>query len=54
MIAALRAGIRQVILPEENRKDTLEIPEEVRKKLEFHFVREFHEALKIAFPKHKK
>ncbi|WP_288559750.1 endopeptidase La, partial [uncultured Victivallis sp.] len=36
VIAALRAGIRQVILPEENRKDTLEIPEEVRKKLEFH------------------
>ncbi len=54
VIAALRAGIRQVILPEENRKDTLEIPEEVRKKLEFHFVSEFHEALKIAFPKHKK
>ena len=54
VIAALRAGIRQVILPEENRKDTLEIPEEVRKKLEFHFVSEFHEELKIAFPKHKK
>ena len=54
VIAALRAGIRQVILPEENRKDTLEIPEEVRKKLEFHFVNEFREALKIAFPKNKK
>ncbi len=50
VIAALRAGIRTVILPEENRKDTLEIPEEVRNKLEFHFVHDFEQAMKIAFP----
>ena len=49
VVAALRAGIRTVILPEENRKDTLEIPEEVRGKLEMHFVRDFEQALKIAF-----
>ncbi len=48
VIAALRAGIRQVILPEENRKDTEELPEEVRRKLEFFFVSRFEAAAKLA------
>ena len=48
VIAALRAGIRQVILPEENRKDTEELPEEVRQKLEFFFVSRFEAAAKLA------
>lgn len=49
-VAALRAGIREVILPEENRKDFEELPEQVREKLEFHFVKDFREAVKAAFP----
>ena len=49
-VAALRAGIREVILPEENRKDFEELPEQVREKLEFHFVQDFREAVKAAFP----
>ncbi len=48
VIAALRAGITEVILPEENRKDAIELPEEVKKKLEFHFVRRFEEVAQIA------
>ena len=48
VIAALRARIRQVILPEENRKDTEELPEEVWQKLEFFFVSRFEAAAKLA------
>ena len=46
--AALRAGEKYVILPEENRKDYGELPEAVRERLEFHFVRNWREVLKIA------
>ena len=49
-VAALRAGIRDVILPEENRKDFDELPEQVKEKLAFHFVRDFKEAVRFAFP----
>ena len=38
MLAAYRAGIREVILPDENEKDLEEIPEEVRDEMRFHFV----------------
>jgi ATP-dependent Lon protease len=34
LLAALRAGIKHVLIPEENVKDLAEIPEEVKKKLE--------------------
>ena len=39
VLAASRAGIRQVIVPEENRKDWGEIPPEVRARTKVHFVR---------------
>jgi len=38
MLAAYRAGIREIILPDENEKDLEEIPEDVRKEIQFHFV----------------
>ncbi len=47
-LAAHRAGIRTVILPEKNRKDMEEIPEEIRKEMEFHFVSRIEEVLKLA------
>ena len=49
VIAALRAGIDTVMLPEENRKDALELPDEIKSKLEFHYVSDFTEAQKVAF-----
>ncbi len=49
VIAALRAGVTTVMLPLENRKDADELPEEVRSKLEIHFVGTFEEAEKFAF-----
>jgi len=48
VLAAHRAGIKVVLLPEENRKDLEEIPENVRKVMEFHFVSRIEEVLKLA------
>ncbi len=47
-LAAKRAGIRQVIVPERNRKDLPGIPEEVRNTLKFHFVSNIEQVLEIA------
>lgn len=48
VLAAHRAGIKVIILPEKNRKDLEEIPKSARKELEFHFVSEMEEVLDIA------
>ncbi|AFM02015.1 ATP-dependent proteinase [Desulfitobacterium dehalogenans ATCC 51507] len=48
VLAAHRAGIKQVILPEQNSKDLEEVPENVRKELEFHFVSRMEDVIKIA------
>jgi ATP-dependent Lon protease len=48
VIAAARFGVKQVILPEGNKSDWLEVPEEVRAKLKVHFVRQISEVLKLA------
>jgi ATP-dependent Lon protease len=48
VLAAHRAGIKVVLLPEENRKDLEDVPEKVRKVLEFHFVSRIEEVLKLA------
>ncbi len=51
IIAAKRAGMKHVALPEENRKDFKEIPDYIHKGITLHFVREFSEVLKLAFGK---
>jgi ATP-dependent Lon protease len=38
VLAAHRAGIKRVILPERNRNDLEEVPEEVRREIDFVFV----------------
>lgn len=48
VLAAHRAGIKHVILPERNKHDLEEIPQHVVKQLEFHFVKEMDEVLKLA------
>ncbi|KJR45178.1 ATP-dependent protease La [Desulfosporosinus sp. I2] len=48
VLAAHRAGIKVVLLPEENRKDLEDIPENIRKILEFHFVSRIEEVLTLA------
>ena len=48
ILAAKRAGIKEIILSEENRKDIEEIKEIYIKGLEFHFVKTITDVLKIA------
>ncbi len=48
VIAAHRAGIKIVFLPERNRKDTIDIPEEVTKELELRFMTTIDDALSVA------
>jgi ATP-dependent Lon protease len=47
-LAAKRAGIKEVIVPKRNERDLVEIPQEVRDTLKFHFVENIDQALKIA------
>jgi ATP-dependent Lon protease len=48
VIAAYRAGIRQVILPTLNQKDLEEIPEKVKKRLRFTFVDKVQDGISVA------
>jgi ATP-dependent Lon protease len=45
VLAARRAGVKKVILPERNRQDLDDIPEDVRRDLEFFFVEDVREAV---------
>ncbi len=45
VLAAHRAGIRTVLLPEKCRKDLIEVPEEVKRDLEFKYVSKMSEVL---------
>ncbi|WP_205609853.1 endopeptidase La [Noviherbaspirillum galbum] len=48
VLAAMRAGIRRVMLPARNRKEMEEIPEEVRNALEFIWLERVEDALSAA------
>ena len=48
MLAAHRAGIREVILPSRNERDVEDVPEELRRELRFLFVEDAEEVLKHA------
>jgi ATP-dependent Lon protease len=47
-LAALRAGIRTVMLPRRNEKDLEDVPAEARKKLEFVFLDRVEDAVRTA------
>jgi ATP-dependent Lon protease len=49
VLAANRAGIKNVILPEENKKDLEEIPQKVKKGLNFKFVKSIKDIYRILF-----
>ena len=51
VLAAYRAGIREVILPKANESEIVEIPREVRRKLRIHLVSEVVEVFRIALGK---
>jgi ATP-dependent Lon protease len=46
-LAAARSGIKQLVVPEHNRKDWGEVPQEVRERIKVHFVRQIGEALPL-------
>jgi ATP-dependent Lon protease len=48
VIAAHRAGVRQIILCEQNRKDLRDIPEDIKGDIQFHFVNHINEVLSTA------
>ena len=47
VLAAHRAGIKIVFLPEKNRKDTIDIPKEIRDELDIRFISKVDEALDV-------
>ncbi len=53
-LAALRAHIRDVIIPEQNKKDLSEIPKDIRQKMMFHPVKDMDEVIKIAFARNSR
>jgi ATP-dependent Lon protease len=50
VLAAHNAGIFQVILPRENRKNLEEVPEPIVRRMKFHFVDRMEEVLSLAMP----
>jgi ATP-dependent Lon protease len=50
VLAARRAGIRTVIMPKANQKDLRDLPEEVRKEMEFIFAQRVEDVLRAAIP----
>ena len=49
VIAALRSGVKTIVMPEENIKDLEDIPEYIREQLEFKPVSNIDQALKVIF-----
>ncbi|HFE63496.1 MAG TPA: endopeptidase La [Caldithrix sp.] len=53
MLAAHRAGIKTIILPERNKADVSEIPETVKKEMKFIYVKNMNDIIKRAFNNRK-
>ena len=48
VIAAMAAGIKRVMLPERNRKDLEEVPQNARQQMEFIFLKDVEQAMLVA------
>jgi ATP-dependent Lon protease len=48
VLAALAAGIEQIILPSRNKKDVEEVPLEAQRQLQFFFIDDVNDAVKVA------
>ncbi|MEW6263928.1 MAG: endopeptidase La [Thermodesulfobacteriota bacterium] len=49
-LAALRAGIKKIIIPEQNLKDLMEVPAKIKKQVKYLPVRDMDEFLGLVFP----
>ena len=54
VIGAHRVGIREVILPFDNKIDTEELPKEIKSEMKFYFAKTYDDVIKLAFVKNKK
>lgn len=52
VLAAQRAGVKEMILPLENKKDLIDIPKKVKKDMRFTFVEEINDVFQNAFVDH--
>ena len=50
-LAALRSGIKTIIVPKDNKKDVDELPKEVKENLKIEFMSSVDDAVKIALIK---
>ena len=48
-LAATRSGIKEIIVPKDNKKDVNELPKEVKKALKIHYMSSVEDAYKIVF-----
>ncbi|MBW2261013.1 MAG: endopeptidase La [Deltaproteobacteria bacterium] len=53
MLGAKRAGVREIILPAENRRNVEQIPKHIVKGLTFHYAEHYSDVFRIAFPSMK-
>lgn len=53
VIAARRSKVKTLIFPKDNQRDFAELPPYVRKGLDVHFVENYEEVFRVAFPKAK-
>ncbi len=54
-LAAIRAKIKTLIIPEQNKRDLMEIPKSVRRRIQFVLVKDIDEVIDLALlaPKNK-
>jgi ATP-dependent Lon protease len=48
ILAAHRAGIKRVLLPDRNEKDMIDVPEQAKKEMEFFYIKKMDELLPLA------
>ena len=48
ILAAHRAGIKRIIMPDRNQKDMVDVPEQAKKEMEFFYVKKIDELLPLA------
>lgn len=50
VLGAHRAGIRTILLPDKNKIDLDDVPDEVRKDIKFHFLHTIDDCMRVVFP----
>ena len=49
IIAARRAGLKQIVIPTQNKKDYIELPEHLKENLEVFYAKTFQDVFKVSF-----